>query len=646
MGVSAAPQHLLLQPHHDGSALYFPERAPALGEVVTVRLFVPHSADGAPGATAVTLRAVHDGEPHLEAAKPEYSNPAGTWWCAPLRVVNPVTRYRFLLTGPPGSFAGAYTWLNAKGTHRREVTDTADFRAVAHPPVPGWVADAVVYQVFPDRFGRSAAADARPLPAWAKPAAWDDAVTHQGPDTPLQFFGGDLPGIAGHLDHLVELGATVLYLTPFFPADSNHRYNASTFDHVDPLLGGDEAFADLVQEAHARGLRVMGDLTANHTGDSHEWFLAAQASDAAPEASYYFFEKHPDQYACWFNLPSLPKLDHSSEELRRRMYDGPASTVAYWLKAGLDAWRIDVANMTARHGAQDLAHDVARMLVATAREADPQAWVLAEHGHDAGPDLQGDGWHGTMDYAGFTRPIWTWLGGAEASTRPFFGQPAASPVLSGMDVVMGMREVHAEMPWRAQAASTLHLDSHDLPRFRTATGGDTSGDISEKGRGKHLVGLALQFTMPGVPAIFAGDEIGLTGVDGEHSRTPFPWQRREEWDEQTFAAYRTMTGLRRQHVALRHGGLRWVHIGDHSMTFLREHADERILVHAARADHPPVTLPLQSLGIGSADGLVPLLGEAGAAAEADHVRLPTGGPAAHVYRLVPAPGRPLVRHER
>jgi alpha-glucosidase len=628
-----AADHLLLEPHHDGSALYVADQAPSLGDVVPVRIFVPHDDRGEPGATAVTLRAVHDGEPHLQPAVPERGDRAGTWWRAPLRVVNPVTRYRFLLTGPPGSLAGAYSWLNATGVHRREVTDTADFRAVAHPPVPDWVADAVVYQVFPDRFGRSAQASARAVPDWALPAEWDDAVIHQGPDTPHQFFGGDLAGIAEHLDHLVDLGATVLYLTPFFPAYSNHRYDASSFDHVDPLLGGDEAFAALLRAAHDRGLRVMGDLTTNHTGDTHEWFRAAQADVDAPEHGYYFFDEHPHRYAAWLGIPSLPKLDHSSAALRRRMYEGPGSVVARWLDAGLDAWRIDVANMTARYGEQDLTHEVARTLVTTARTADPDAWVLAEHGHDAGGDLQGGGWHGTMDYAGFTRPVWTWLGGAEASTRPFFGQPAGSPVLLGTDVVTGMREVHAEMPWRAQAASTLHLDSHDLPRFRTAAGGDGSGRISTAGRDKHLVALALQLTMPGVPSIFAGDEIGLTGVDGEHSRTPFPWHRREEWDAVTLEAYRTLIRLRHEHVALRRGGLRWVHVAADSMTFLREHADERVLVHAARAEHPAVHLPLQALGLDSPQDVVPLHGQAAHSGEAGSVVLPSGGPAAHVYRL-------------
>ncbi len=629
----SAQDHLLHQPHHDGSSLYMPNAAPQLGEVVPVRVFVPHDGDGRPGAEQVTLRVVWDGEPHLEAAEVESTDAAGTWWQAPLKVVNPVTNYRFLLTGPPGSTVGGYSWLNGTGLHGRDVTDTADFRVAAQPPVPDWVADAVVYQVFPDRFARSRHADGRPAPAWAKPARWDDPVIHQGPETPYQLYGGDLAGIAERLDHLVDLGATVLYLTPFFPAHSNHRYDASSFDHVDPVLGGDKALTHLVEQAHARGLRVMGDLTTNHTGNSHEWFVAARADAAAPEAAYYFFEQHPDRYAAWMDVASLPKLNQSVPAMRQRLYEGPSSVVARWLRAGLDGWRIDVANMTGRHGAQDLAHDVARTLAATARATRPDAWVLAEHGHNAGPDLPGDGWHGTMDYAGFTRPVWTWLSAGEDLGQGFFGQPVLTPSLPGTSVVAAMREVHAEMPWRAQAASTLHLDSHDVARFRTAVGGGGSGTVSEVGRDRHLVGLALQTTLPGVPAVFAGDEIGLTGVDGEHARTPMPWHRRGEWDDETVQAYRRWIALRRNHIALRHGGLRWVHVAEDSMTFLREHAAERLLVHVARAEHEAVCLPLVALGLTSADGVDVLQGDPAPSHDDRVLRLPTSGPAAHAYLL-------------
>jgi alpha-glucosidase len=622
-------QHLLHVPHHDGSTLHVSDVAPALGDVVTVRVRVPHAASGAPGADAVSVRAVRDGEPAWSGAEVERTDGDATWWQASLSVVNPVTSYRFLLSGPG---VGAYAWLNGTGLHARDVTDRADFRLVAQPAVPDWVSEAVVYQVFPDRFARSAQADGRALPDWAVAAGWDDEVAHDGPLTGTQVFGGDLAGIAERLDHLAELGATVLYLTPFFPARSNHRYDAATFDHVDALLGGDEALAELVSAAHARGMRVMGDLTTNHTGDAHEWFVAARADADAPEAGFYFFDEHPVRYASWLGVASLPKLDQSSTALRQRLYDGPGSVVARWLEAGLDAWRIDVANMTGRHGAQDLAHDVARTLAATARAVRPDVWVLAEHGHDAGPDLPGDGWHGTMDYAGFTRPVWTWLSDGDDLGRSFFGAPAATPSLPASSVVATMREVHAEMPWRAQAASSLHLDSHDVARFRTAVGGGGSGGISPEGRDRHLAGLALQMSLPGVPTVFAGDEIGLTGVDGEHARTPFPWHRREDWDEPTLQAYRTWTALRRDRVALRRGGLRWVFAGDDAMTFLREHPDERVLVHVARADHPPVALPLRALGIsGEAD--VRLLSGSPARVVDGELLLPAHGPAASAYAL-------------
>ena len=625
-------EHLLHLPHADGSPLHVSDVAPQLGDVVTVRVRVPHDATGAPGATAVSVRVLRDGEPAWSTAEVDRTDDDATWWRAPVTVVNPVTRYRFLLSGPPASTAGAYAWLNGTGLHARDVTDVADFRLVAQPAVPDWVSDAVVYQVFPDRFARSASADERAVPDWAVAAGWDDEVAHTGPLTGTQLFGGDLAGIAEHLDHLVELGATVLYLTPFFPARSNHRYDASTFDHVDPLLGGDEALTVLVEAAHARGLRVMGDLTTNHTGDAHEWFTAAQADAGAPEAGFFFFDQHPDGYASWLGVRSLPKLDQSSSALRERLYDGPTSVVARWLDAGLDAWRIDVANMTGRHGAQDLAHDVARTVVATARAARPDAWVLAEHGHDAGGDLQGDGWHGTMDYAGFTRPVWQWLHEGDALGRSFFGAPSSTPTLPAHAVVATMREVHAQMPWRSQVASSLHLDSHDVARFRTAVGGGGSGGISSAGRERHLAGLALQMALPGVPTVFAGDEIGLTGVDGEHSRTPFPWHRRGEWDAQTLAAYRTWTALRRECVALRRGGLRWVHAGQDALTFLREHPDQRVLVHVARAAHPPVTLPLRALGV-AGEQQVRVLHGAPAQASGDLLLLPAGGPAASAYVL-------------
>ncbi|NYG56606.1 alpha-amylase family glycosyl hydrolase [Nocardioides perillae] len=628
-------------PHHDGSPAYAGPVGPAgpsLGDRVPLRVRVPHAADGSPGARTVVLRSVRDGEPAVAEATLESSDEGGSWWRAELDVVNPETSYRFLVAGGAGSGSG-YAWLNASGVHDRDVTDAGDFRLSTRHRLPDWVPDQVGYQVFPDRFERTEVGV--PTPAWAQPAAWDDPVVHRGPDVPYQLYGGTLDGIATRLDHLERLGVTALYLTPVFEAWSNHRYDAASFDHVDPLLGGDAALQRLLDAAHARGLRVVGDLTTNHTGDHHDWFLKAQADPASPERGFYRF-RDDGSYESWLGIDSLPKLDHGSAELARRLYDGDASVVARWLRAGLDGWRIDVANMTGRMGADDHAHRVAQALRRTIDAVRPDAWLLAEHGHDASLDLAGPGWHGTMDYSGFTRPVWCWLnGGAPGGPGRehglnWLGLPVDVPVLRAEQAVATMREVHAAAPWTAWTGSTLHLDSHDTPRFRTVAGGGTDGwvDAAGTGRERHLLGLALQMTLPGVPVVFAGDELGLTAVDGEHARTPMPWGRESEWDGQTLAAYADWVRLRREHTALRRGGLRWLHAEGDVLTFVREHPDGSVLVHVVRpgADTPgaPVRLPAAALqpGLRAATTL------AGAPADLrDGVLTLPGEVGAHVYAL-------------
>jgi len=179
----------------------------------------------------------------------------------------------------------------------------------------------------------------------------------------------------------------------------------------------------------------------------------------------------------------------------------------------------------------------------------------------------------------------------------------------------------------------MHLDSHDTPRFRTVTGGGTDGgvDAAGVGRDRHLVGLGLQMTMPGVPVVFMGDELGLTAVDGEHARTPYPWTKPDTWDHPTLDAYRSWIGLRRQHVALRRGGLRWLHADGGTMVYLREHPEQTLLVHAARATGDPVSIPLGALDPRIAD-LETLTGSTAELTDTA-VILTAAGPGVSVHRL-------------
>jgi alpha-glucosidase len=227
-----------------------------------------------------------------------------------------------------------------------------------------------------------------------------------------------------------------------------------------------------------------------------------------------------------------------------------------------------------------------------------------------------------MAYMGFTRPAWAWLRGdvlpAELQLG-FLGLPVEVPRLDGHAVTATMRAFRAGVPWRSVLHSWLLLDSHDVARFRVVAGS----------RERHVVGVGLQMTMPGVPMVFAGDELGLEGRWGEDARRTMPWDRPERWDRDLLQAYRTLIGLRRALPALARGGIRYAHVSADAIAYLRETAAERVLCLAVRAAGPPLRLPLRAL---RCTGLEPLFGRE-ATCDDDTALLPGDGPAFHIWRL-------------
>jgi alpha-glucosidase len=557
---------LLDAPHHDGSELYV--------DGDTLRVHVPLDVD------SVALRYVEDGEGRGVEAAPDGDG----WWSARLPLTNPVMNYRWLLTGGEVGYA----WLNGLGLVGHDVPDADDFVLTTDELGPDWHLRSVVYEIFPDRFATTGAGG--DPPEWAVPRAWHQLPNGRSPDTPFEWFGGDLPGVEAHLDHIERLGANVIYLTPVFPAGSTHRYDATTFEHVDPLLGGDEALVSLTRAARARGMRVVSDLTTNHTGDKHEWFTGG-------ERELYLFDETGD-YEAWWGFKTLPKLNWLSPELRTRMQ----AVARKWLEPPfeLDGWRVDVANMSGRTRATDVNRDVAPTL----REVlDDDSLLVAEHFHDYRPDFRG--WHGVMNYAGFSRPVWTWLRGD--LEIPYFGLPVTMPRLGGDASTATMRAFRAGVPWSFVLHSWAILDSHDTPRFRTMAGSE----------GRQLVGAGLQLTTPGVPMLFAGDELGMEGEWGEDARRPIQW---DEPLPRLFERYRRLIALRRSSTALARGSLRYAYVDEDVIAYTRETRTERLLCLASRAPHEPVRLPLRAEET--------LYGE-----DPDDDRFPADGPSFHVWRV-------------
>jgi alpha-glucosidase len=393
--------------------------------------------------------------------------------------------------------------------------------------------------------------------------------------TSIDVCGGDLLGVEQKLDYLTELGINGIYFTPIFPALSNHRYDASSFDHVDPILGGDDAWFSLRRAAEAAEIRLVGDLTTNHCGVGHDWFKTALDDPNSDEHGFFYWtDKFECGYESWWGFKSLPKFNFSSHELRQRLYDGQHSVIRKWVTEpfGMSGWRIDVGNMTGRLGEIDLHDEVMHGVRRAMDEVAPDAWLVAENGDFFAYDLAGAGWHGTMNYQGFMRPLTSWMNRNAKLSGGFQGLPVDAPMITGTQFVSTVRAFSAAMPWRALVASMILLDSHDTPRYRTIVAGD---------RKRHLASMTMLLTFVGVPSIYMGDEIGLEGSGGHDARRTINWEDRSAWDVEFLEDVKRLTALRRHEGALIHGGLRWIAAEENYVAYLRETAEEAILVMIA-----------------------------------------------------------------
>ena len=552
-------------PHHDGSDLYVSNSAPAIGDSVTLKVRVPNDYC----FEKAMLRFYHDGEPRIFEMKLSSKNEVESWYQVKVEILNLQNSYRFAFIGH-----GKYEWLNARGLFDHDVHSNNDFQIVAIPGNPEWIKSSVFYQIFPDRFARSGKVNI--TPDWAYPREWNLLPRGRGKFTGQELYGGDLYGVQEHLDHVTELGANGIYFTPIFPSQSNHRYDATSFDHVDPILGGDKAFQSLIKVAKKNGIRILGDLTSNHCGAGHNWLAKAKKDKKSKERTYFFWDKSIKWgYVGWYGLESLPKLNYASKALRKAVYEGNNSIVKKWIspKFGMAGWRIDVGNMTGVQGAENHHVEVMQGIRQAMQEVNPDTWLVAENGDFIASDLNGLGWQGAMNYQGFMRPFWNWINRNPEITGGFQGLPFAMPKINGKQLVESIQEFNASIPWRSLTASMMLLDSHDTARFRTVVLGDIQA---------HKTAMTMMLSYPGVPSIFAGDEIGLEGSWGEDARRTINWEDRNDWDTEFFAEVKKLVKLRKTQDALINGGLRWVCVESDYIAYLRESKKQSILVLVSR----------------------------------------------------------------
>ncbi len=459
---------------------------------------------------------------------------------------------------------------------------------------PAWVDGAVFYQIFPERFyNADSSIDVREdeyeyggmNPLIMKD--WNEKPRDGSVARGMDFYGGDLRGVKEKIPYLKELGVTAVYLNPIFSAYSAHKYDCIDYFHVDRHFGGDEALADLSQALHENGMKLVLDISINHTGIENEW--------TRQKREVYF--KNPDgSLMGWAGFSSLPVLDYRNEELRDLIYRRDDSVLKKWLKPpyDIDGWRFDVADVFARNDDVQLADEVWREVCSAIREVKRDAIIIGEHWADCHEYLQGDLWNTPMNYYGFGRVIRQFAGLPDLFLERNRDIAAVCRELTAKEAVARSDDHYTGLSQAIADCQMNLFDSHDVSRVHNYD------SISfEKYRG--VVMSYLLFT--GIPCIYYGDELGIDGHTRDDSgcRYPMPWDREGRDETGHYALYRRMIELRKTTKAFSAGGRKVLFAQDRVLVVARFMDDEKYIgVISMEDEAKEISIPLWQIGASEA----------------------------------------------
>lgn len=388
-------------------------------------------------------------------------------------------------------------------------------KQVRYFETPEWVQDAVFYQIFPERF-----ADGDPTNNPPGTVDWYAAPASDN------FFGGDLRGIRNKIPYLKELGVTAVYLNPVFCSHSNHKYNIYDYFRIDPVFGDNELFAQLIEDLHSAGIRVIMDMVYNHTAVDFEPFRDVMENGAASRyKDWYFFHDfpvrlEPPNYECWWGLWHMPKLNTGNPEVENYLFEA----TRYWLKMGADGFRLDVPC--------EIPHEFWIKYRRLVKAINPEAYIVGEIWDDGGPWLAGDQFDAVMNYC-LRDEIVAFFARHQKDVRQF-------------DTALA--RLRLAYPPQANRVMFNVLGSHDTKRILT---------ISEGSSDAAKLAVLLQMTYPGAPCIYYGDEVGMEGGKDPQCRGGFPWDPARQNKEMS-AWYHRLIALRNSYACLRTGGFRTI----------------------------------------------------------------------------------------
>lgn len=446
-------------------------------------------------------------------------------------------RYGFLLESNSERI-----WYGANGFQTSEPQMNQNFFEFLWPNLadgycaPSWSSRQIYYQIFPERYCRG-----NPKLSPRETVAWGTAPTREN------FMGGDIPGILQKLDHIQALGATCIYLTPIFSAPSNHKYDTVDYYEIDPHFGTKADFKRLVEDIHKRGMRIILDGVFNHCGYYWPPFQDVAINGATSRFADWFFirsypvETDPCSYDCVGHYKWMPKINLSNRETQAYFIE----VGKYWLREfGIDGWRLDVADEVPMAFWEAFAAEI--------RACFPSAILIGETWGDAHRLVCTNRLDSAMNYL-FKDAVTDWLARKAITAKQF--DHRINQMLALYSTETNLRMYNP-------------LDSHDTSRFLFECGEDTR---------RFKLAVALQMTFPGCPAVYYGDEIGLTGTTDPDCRRAMTWEP-EFQKQEIFSWYQALTALRKHSVSLMEGNYRTVLCDADAYGFCRTAADESSLV--------------------------------------------------------------------
>lgn len=444
---------------------------------------------------------------------------------------------------------------------------------------PDFAKGNIIYHIFVDRFNRADGVKTkRKYRLHESFSESPEVVSADGKYYADDFFGGNFNGIREKLDYLEELGVGIIYLSPIFKAFSNHRYDTGDYLKVDELLGTEDDFKRLLDAAHEKGMKIILDGVFNHSGADSLYFnkfgtydsLGAYQSKSSPYYDWYYFKKFPDEYACWWGCDNVPDLNKSNKDYRALVF-GKNGVVEKWQKLGADGWRLDVVD--------ELPIDFVNLLIKKIKSVNKDALVIGEVWEDAStkvsygelrPYLLGDQLDGTMNYPFMNAIIAYVRDGDEKffkdtvqSILENYPKETVYCLMNSLGTHDTVRIINALSDVRAHGWSKTHKLGYKLPDSEY-----------EKAKKKLYLASVLQFTLPGIPSIFYGDEAGLQGFDDPINRRPYPWGSE---DKEIFAHYKKLGRIRRENRAVFSGGF---NMRDENglVAYERTSSDDEILI--------------------------------------------------------------------